>query len=117
MRPRREHAGHASALPVMATLLVLAALLAGCGHVNRSATLGSYATNATVSGATVAAALEQHLAAEGLPGAKVLCVRRVIIDVGATMGCALRGAGTRSMVVFRFRTASGAIDTGSIKAP
>lgn len=114
MRRRRERATHVSAPSLTAALLVLA--VAGCGPLNRTATLGSYTTHATASGVAVAAALEQHLAAQGLPGAKVACVHRVIIDVGATMRCALHGAGTRSTVVFRFRTASGTIEAGSIKA-
>lgn len=100
-----------------AALMVLAALVAGCGQLNRSATLGSYATNPTVSGVTVAAELERQLAGRGLHAARVICVHRLIVDVGATMACALRGAGTRHTVVFRFRTASGTIDPASIKVP
>jgi outer membrane murein-binding lipoprotein Lpp len=98
-------------LGVLAAIGVLA--LAGCGRLNRSATINQVTVT---SGARTAAALQQQLAADhGLPGAHVTCAKRLIVNVGTTTSCELTGAGKYSKVRFTFSSSHGRIDTASVK--
>lgn len=108
MRPARLSS---TRLGVLAAIGVLA--LAGCGRLNRSATINQVTVT---SGATTAVALQQQLAANhGLPGAHVTCAKRMVVNVGTTTSCDLTGAGKYSVVRFTFSTSHGRIDTGSVK--
>jgi hypothetical protein len=87
--------------------------LAGCGRLNRAATINQVTTT---SGARAAAALQQQLANHGLSGARVTCAHRLIVNVGTTTSCVLTGAGNKSTVRFTFSSTNGVIDPASVKA-
>ena len=126
IRSRRLRAG---------LLGVVAVALAGCGGTDR---VGTENDSAQVSGATVAAALQQQLAKEGVSGAQVNCAKTIIVNVGPRVTCNLSGGGggtstaaaatassssgssstsAGKTVTFTFRTLDGKIDPSSVKAP
>jgi hypothetical protein len=86
--------------------------LAGCGRLNRAATINQVTTTP---GATAAAALQQQLARHGLPGARVTCTKALIVNVGTTNSCSLTGAGKNGTVRFTFSSSHGGIDPASVK--
>ena len=87
--------------------------LAGCGRLNRAATINQVKTT---SGAATAVALQQQLAQHGLPGAHVICSKKMIVNVGTRTSCTLAGAGTKDIVRFTFTSSHGAIDPASVSA-
>jgi hypothetical protein len=93
--------------------VVILLALAGCGRLNRTATINQVKQTA---GAAVALALQQQLANHGLPNAHVECAKNMILNTGTTTSCALTGAGSKGAVRFTFKDSSGAIDPGSVKA-
>ena len=103
----RLRAGRLGALAVIGLVV-----LAGCGRLNRAATINQVTTT---SGAAAAAALEQQLASHGLPGARVTCAKSLIVNVGTTTACNLTGAGGKRAVRFTFSSSNGAIDPASAK--
>jgi hypothetical protein len=106
MKPRTLTLARRGAL-VAITLLALA----GCGRLNRTATINQVTTTP---GATAAAALEQQLASHGLSGAHVTCAKKLIVNVGTTASCILTGAGNNRAVRFTFTSSHGAIDSASV---
>jgi hypothetical protein len=94
--------------------LVLAGLLAlaGCGRLNRAATINQ---TTQTSGTKTAAALQQQLAQQ-FPNAHVSCANGMIVNVGTLTSCALTGAEGKSRVRFTFRNSSGEIAPASVKA-
>ena len=84
---------------------------AGCGRLNRTATLNQAAHT---SGAAAEATLEQQLAKVGVPGAKVNCAKTLIVNVGTTTSCSVTGAHAKA-VRFTFRNSKGEIDLTSVK--
>lgn len=98
-----------SRLGVLAAVAMLA--LAGCGRLNRTATINQVKST---SGAAAATVLQQQLAAHGLPGAHVTCAKKMIVHVGITTSCTLSGAGTKGTVRFKFSSSHGAIESGSV---
>ena len=103
----RLRAGRLGALAVIGLVV-----LAGCGRLNRAATINQVTTT---SGAAAAAALQQQLASHGLPGARVTCAKSLIVNVGTTTSCNLTGAGGKRAVRFTFSSSNGAIDPASVK--
>ena len=99
--------------PRLRASLVLVGLLAlaGCGRLNRAATINQ---TTHTSGATTAAALQQQLSKQ-FPNAHVTCATRMIVNVGTRTGCALTGAEGKSTVRFIFRDSNGAIDPSSVQ--
>lgn len=87
--------------------------LAGCGRLNRAATINQVTTT---SGSTTAVALQQQLANHGLSGAHVTCAKKMIVNVGTATSCTLTNAGSSKSVRFTFRSSHGGIDTASVKA-
>jgi hypothetical protein len=113
----------------------VAVALAGCGGTDRA---GTENDSAQVSGTTVAAALQQQLAKQGVSGAQVNCAKTIIVNVGPRVTCNLSagGGGTSTAaaatassssgssstsvgktVTFTFKTLDGKIDPSSVKAP
>ena len=92
--------------------LLAAVALAGCGRLNRAATINQVTTT---SGAAAASALARQLASHGLSGAHVSCVKTLIVNVGTENACTLTGAGKNGTVRFTFSSSHGAIDPGSVK--
>jgi len=92
-------------------LLAAATFLVGCAHTTRVATL-----NRVAAGSSVAAALENRLAANGMPHAHVFCAETVLISVGRVNSCRILGAGPRGRVHFVFRNYSGDIKDSSVIA-
>ncbi len=103
-------ARRASRLVVTAAIAGLA--LAGCGRLNRSATINQVTTT---SGAAVATALAHQLAHQGLAGAHVSCTKAVIVNVGVNALCQVSGAGHSKLVEFSFSSAGGRISAASVK--
>jgi len=70
-----------------------------------------------VPGATVDAAIEKSLAAQGAPNAVVNCPSNVIVKVGTTVTCAVSSANgkTNGSVTFTFSSANGSVDSSSVK--
>jgi len=99
--------------PLLSAGLVVVGLLAlaGCGRLNRAATINQ---TTHTSGATTAAALQQQLSKQ-FPNAHVTCATRMIVNVGTRTGCALTGAEGKSTVRFIFRDSNGAIDPSSVQ--
>ena len=99
--------------PRLRASLVLVGLLAlaGCGRLNRAATINQ---TTHTSGATTAVALQQQLSKQ-FPNAHVTCATRMIVNVGTRTGCALTGAEGKSTVRFIFRDSNGAIDPSSVQ--
>jgi hypothetical protein len=96
----------ATALGLAASVLVVA----GCGTLNRTATL-----NQNISGVAAALALKQQLARLGHPGAQVHCAKTLIANVGIARTCSVSGAGGASTVSFTFSSPRGTINLGSVK--
>jgi hypothetical protein len=98
---------------VRASLLGLAVLtLAACSEPTRVATLNE---TTQVSGARVAAAVQEQLAKHGFPSAAVSCAKTIIVNVGPALSCRLSGAGANGTVKFTFRTLDGKIDLSSVR--
>jgi hypothetical protein len=102
--PRRIRLGCLAAIGLFA--------LAGCGRLNRAATINQVTTTP---GAAAAATLQQHLASNGLSGAHVTCAKALVVNIGTTTSCDLTGAGKKTTVRFTFRSSHGTIDTASVK--
>jgi hypothetical protein len=99
------------------TLLAAGILsVAGCGNVNRDATLGLTTKTIRVPGATADTALEEQLETKGLAGTTVSCAQTIVVHVGVKTTCGLSNAGTNRTVRFTFKNASGEIDSSSVKA-
>jgi hypothetical protein len=96
-----------------AVLAVALGPLAGCARPNRTATLNQVTETP---GSQVAKTLEQELARQGFPAAKVSCAHTLVINVGLTTSCAVSGAGASHRTTFTFRTSSGQIALASVKA-
>jgi hypothetical protein len=108
MKPR---ARSASRLAVTAAIAGVA--LAGCGRLNRAATINQVTTT---SGAAVATVLAHQLAAHhALTGAQVSCSKTVIVNVGVNALCHVSGAGHSKLVRFTFSSKSGRISATSVK--
>jgi hypothetical protein len=105
-----------SSTPTRIRLFVLAAMgllaLAGCGRLNRAATINQVTTT---SGAAAAATIEQQLASHGVPGAHVVCAKTMIVNVGTTTSCNLTGAEKNKTVRFTFSSSHGRINAASVK--
>jgi hypothetical protein len=99
---------------LLRAVLVLAGLLAvaGCGRLNRAATINQ---TTQTSGTKTAAALQEKLAQQ-FPNAHVSCANGMIVNVGTLTSCALTGAEGRSTVRFTFKNTDGEIDPASVKA-
>jgi hypothetical protein len=98
---------------VRASFLGLALLpLAACSEPTRVATLNE---TTQVSGARVAATIQEQLAKHGFPSATVSCAKTIIVNVGPAASCRLSGAGANGTVRFTFRTLDGKIDLSSVK--
>jgi hypothetical protein len=98
----------------IATAAALGAILAlaGCGRLNRVATINQVTTTP---GAATAAGLQQQLASQ-FPNARVTCSHSMIVRVGTRTACNITGAGTNRTVRFTFSNTHGAIDPASVKA-
>jgi hypothetical protein len=94
-------------------LAVAILLVAGCGRLNRTATLNQ---TKQVAGVGVVTALKQALANRGFPNADVRCAKTMIVNVGTTNSCKVSGAGTKDLVTFTFRNSAGEINAGSVRA-
>jgi hypothetical protein len=97
---------HRAAVAVIALLA-----LAGCGRLNRTATLNQ---TAQTSGAAAALVLRHLLVTHGLPKAHVTCAKTMIVNVGTRTSCLLTGAGGKGAVGFTFSNSRGAIDPVSV---
>jgi hypothetical protein len=86
--------------------------LAGCGRLNRTATINQVTRTP---GAATAAALEQELASHGMSGAHVTCARTMIVRVGVTNSCTVTGAGKSKTVRFTYSSKHGAIKSASVR--
>jgi hypothetical protein len=70
-----------------------------------------------LAGASVDKALEQDLAAQGIPDATVNCPSTIKVKTGTTVTCPVSGArGGAATVTFEFSDASGSIDESSVDA-
>lgn len=107
MKPR---ALRASRLVATAAMSVVA--LAGCGRLNRSATINQVTTT---SGAAVATVLAHQLVHHGVAGVHVSCTKAVIVNVGVNALCHVSGAGQSKLVEFSFSSAGGRISAASVR--
>ena len=103
-------ARRASRLAVTAAIAGLA--LAGCGRLNRSATINQVTTT---SGAGVATVLAHQLLHHGVAGVHVSCTKAVIVNVGVNALCHVSGAGQSKLVEFSFSSAGGRISAASVR--
>jgi hypothetical protein len=94
-------------------VLLAAAALAGCGRLNRTATLNQVHLT---SGAATAIVLQQQLAKLGHPSVHVSCAKTMIVEVGTSTSCTVTGVGPKGIVRFTFSKPSGAVDPASVKA-
>jgi hypothetical protein len=94
-------------------LVVAVPTVAGCGRLNRTATINQ---TTQAPGATTAAALQRQLAKEGVPNARVSCAKSMIVNLGTRTSCRLAGARTKDIVRFTFSSSRGAIDPASVGA-
>lgn len=99
-------------LPGASVVMVVLLALAGCGRLNRTATINQ---TTQTSGAATAAALQQQLAKQGFPAAHVSCTKNMIVNVGTRTGCALTGVSAKGTVRFTFSSSHGDIDPSSVK--
>ena len=95
---------------------LLAVGVAGCGSLNRTATLGLTTKTIRVLGATTEMTLEEQLARKGFSAGKVSCAQTLIVHVGVMTTCHLSGAGNNHTVRFTFKNAGGEINSSSVKA-
>jgi hypothetical protein len=95
---------------------LLAVGVAGCGSLNRTATLGLTTKTIRVPGATTEMTLEEQLARKGFPAAKVSCAQTIVVHVGVRTACHVGGAGDNRTVRFTFKNAGGEINPSSVKA-
>jgi hypothetical protein len=98
--------------PRSGVVAILLLVLAGCGRLNRAATINQ---TTQTSGAATAIALQQQLATQGFPKAQVTCAKTLIVNVGTRTSCNLTGAGAKGTVRFTFSSSHGAIDPASVK--
>jgi hypothetical protein len=102
--------------PALFVALPLATLsVAGCGGLNRSATLGLTTKTIRVSGSSAEVILQDQLAREGFATAKVTCARTIVVDVGVSLTCRLNGAGSSRTVRFAFKDTHGLIDRSPLR--
>jgi hypothetical protein len=92
-------------------VVVVLVAIAGCGRLNRAATINQVTTTP---GATAAAALQQQLAKQ-FPNAQVNCAHSMIVNVRTRTSCKLTGAEGKGTVRFTFSNSHGAIDPASVK--
>jgi hypothetical protein len=95
------------------TVLALGAavfLLTACGRLNRTATL-----NQSTPGLVAAIVLQHQLARQGHPAARVTCAKTLVVNVGITYVCGVRGAGAFRSVRFTFTSPRGTINLSSVK--
>jgi hypothetical protein len=107
MNPRTRRA---SRLAVTAAITGVA--LAGCGRLNRAATMNQVTTT---HGAAVATVLAHQLAHHGLSGVQVSCTKAMIVNVGVNALCQVSGAGHSKLVEFKFNSTSGHVSVTSVK--
>jgi uncharacterized protein DUF4333 len=71
-----------------------------------------------IPGSAAAAQIEDSLAAQGAPNAKVTCPENIIVKLGTTVTCQVSGAGgaASGTVTFAFSEGNGTVDAGSVKA-
>jgi hypothetical protein len=69
-----------------------------------------------VPGDVADAAVEQQLAAQGIPNATVSCPQNIIVKTGTTVTCNITGAqdAATSTVTFTFSNAEGSVDPSSV---
>ena len=69
-----------------------------------------------VPGEVADAALEEQLAAQGIPNATVNCPQNIIVKTGTTVTCDVSGAqgAATSTVTFTFSSAEGSVDPSSV---
>jgi hypothetical protein len=96
----------------VAVIAVSVLALAGCGRLNRAATINQ---TTQTPGAMAQTTLEQQLAKQGVSNPHVTCAKNLIVNVGTTTTCKLTGAGTRSLVSFTFSNSHGDIKLTSVK--
>jgi hypothetical protein len=85
--------------------------LAGCGRLNRAATLNQ---TTQTSGVVAAATLQKQLIKQGQPRARVTCAKTMIVNVGTRTSCLLTGVGANGAVRFTFLNSHGLIDPASV---
>jgi PBP1b-binding outer membrane lipoprotein LpoB len=105
---RRSHVN-----PIWGLVAIAALALAGCGRLNRTATLNEVTQTP---GAAAAVTVQQQLATHGYPNAKVTCAKTLIVNVGTTTTCSLTGAGTNKIVRFTLNHKNGEIKLSSVTA-
>jgi hypothetical protein len=96
---------------IVGVVVIALLALAGCGRLNRTATLNQ---TAHTSGAAAAVVLHQVLVKQGLPKAQVTCAKTMIVNVGTRTSCLLTGAGGKGAVRFTFSNSHGGIDPVSV---
>jgi hypothetical protein len=96
-----------------AALVIGLLAFVACGRLNRAATINQVSETP---GAAAATALQQQLAKQGFPNARVSCAKTMIVNVGTRTSCNLTGAGSNGTVRFTFSGSDGAIDLASVKA-
>jgi hypothetical protein len=73
-----------------------------------------------VPGATAEAAVQESLAAQGIPDATVTCPETIIVKVGTTVTCDVSATGAKAVasgtVTFTFSDAQGTVDPESVQA-
>ena len=99
--------------PIWGVVVVTALALAGCGRLNRTATLNQVTQTP---GAAAAATVQRRLATHGYPNANVSCADTLIVNVGTTTTCSLTGAGTHKLVRFTFTHKNGEVRLSSVTA-
>jgi hypothetical protein len=98
---------------VAIVLALTVVALAGCGRLTRVATINQ---TTQTPGAAAEATLEQQLVRLGVVSPRVTCAKNLIVNVGATATCGLSGAGSKTLVRFRFANSHGDIKLASVKA-
>jgi outer membrane murein-binding lipoprotein Lpp len=70
----------------------------------------------TVPGSWAASQIEASLAKQGVPGTTATCPSTIVVKVGTTVTCDLRGPhGLTGTVTFTFSNANGTVDSSSVK--
>jgi hypothetical protein len=100
---------------LLATTVIAAAVLAlaGCGRLNRVATINQVTQSP---GANAEATLQQQLAKQGVSNPQVTCARNLIVNVGTTTTCKLTGVEGKRLVAFRFADKHGTVKLTSVRA-
>lgn len=70
-----------------------------------------------IPGTAAASAIQESLAAQGAPNAKVTCPQNIIVKVGTTVTCDVSGAQGKAAgtVTYTFSEANGTVDPASVK--